>query len=61
MRKEDGYARHPRLGPGGRPSRGNVLPDDYLTTADEMLSHAHRTQSVSDKTGALGGTRTPTF
>jgi hypothetical protein len=28
-----------------------VLPDDYLTTADEMLSHAHRTQSVSDKTG----------
>jgi hypothetical protein len=29
-----------------------VLPDDYLTTADEMLSHAHRTQSVSDKIGA---------
>ena len=28
-----------------------MLPDDYPTAADEMLSHAHRTQSVSDKTG----------
>ena len=28
-----------------------MLPDDYLTTADEMLSHAHRTQSVSDEIG----------
>jgi len=28
-----------------------VLPDDYLTTADEMLSHAHRTQSASDEIG----------
>ena len=28
-----------------------MLPDDYLTTADEMLSHAHRTQSASDEIG----------
>ena len=39
-------------GPARADLEGTVLPDDYLTAADEMLSQAHRTQSAGDPSAA---------